>query len=169
VFHATELLDARDDVNVARLSTLVESEAVDVVDQPDFVNAVALVRTELDPSGLLDRLFSIEAAMGRVRAGATPRGPRPIDLDILLWGGRVIASSGLQVPHPRMHERSFVLLPMVELAPLAVHPESGRTMQELLAADIAAHGPVEDRCRVLSRGSLDQGSGMHGPAMKEAK
>ncbi len=84
VFEAAERLDELDGVDVVRLSTLVESAAVDVVDQPDFVNAVVLVRTRLEPLELLEGLLSIEQAMGRVRAGGVPRGPRPIDLDVLL-------------------------------------------------------------------------------------
>ncbi len=168
VFQAVEQMDAVEGVQVVRLSTLFESAAVDVVDQPDFVNAVALVRTRLEPLILLGHLRSIEEALGRVREGAVPRGPRPIDLDVLLWGDRIIEKPGLRVPHPRMNERAFVLLPMVELDAEATHPSVHQTMHELLLGFVSAHGPIEDHCRVMSRTGLDRSGDMLGPAMKDA-
>lgn len=100
---------------------------------PEFLNAAAAVETDLDAHGLLAALLGIEAALGRDRtAGAA--GPRTIDLDLLLFGNRIIDAPGLVVPHPRMHRRSFVLEPLVEIAPAAWHPGLRKTVAELLAA-----------------------------------
>jgi 2-amino-4-hydroxy-6-hydroxymethyldihydropteridine diphosphokinase len=122
---AAELLEAR------RLSTIRETEPWGLTDQPRFLNAVAELATDRTPRGLLDRLLEIERELGRVREG--PRwGPRAIDLDLLLYGDRRIDEPGLEVPHPRLHERLFVLEPLAELAPGAVVPGLG-TVTELLA------------------------------------
>jgi len=93
-------------------------------DQPDFVNACALVETDMAPRRLLDALLDIERAHGRVRE--IPNGPRTLDLDIVLYGDREIDEPGLRVPHPRAHERAFVLEPLVEAWPDAVIPGHGR-------------------------------------------
>jgi len=154
IFEALERIDELDGVSVARVSTILESTPVDVEDQPDFANAVARIRTELPPEALLALLLRVEQDMGRTRAGAIPRGPRSIDLDLLFHGDLIMEAPTLVLPHPRLHERAFVLLPMVELAPDFRHPAIGRTMQELLAADIEARGPVEGRCRPLPPDSL---------------
>jgi 2-amino-4-hydroxy-6-hydroxymethyldihydropteridine diphosphokinase len=92
-------------------------------DQPDFVNAIALVDTVLAPRALLDALLAIERAHGRVRE--IRNGPRTLDLDIVLYGDRVIEEPGLTVPHPRAHERAFVLQPLLEVWPDAVIPGKG--------------------------------------------
>jgi 2-amino-4-hydroxy-6-hydroxymethyldihydropteridine diphosphokinase len=100
--------------------------------QGDYLNAAAAVETTLEPLELLHVLQEIEHRAGRVR---TVRwGPRTLDLDLLLFGDRVIATAELQVPHPRMAERLFVLAPLAEIAPAAVDPVTGRTIAELLAA-----------------------------------
>lgn len=112
-------------------SSLYKSAPVGVGEQPDFVNAVASVETELGARALLDELLAIEARFGRQRE--FPGAPRTLDLDLLLFGDRIIAEPGLVVPHPRMHERAFVLAPLVEIAPDAVVPGRGRAAQ-LLAA-----------------------------------
>jgi len=122
---------AAEELGVARLSTIRETEPWGVVDQPPFLNAVAELHTELTPWALLDRLLDLERALGRVREG--PRwGPRAIDLDLLLYGERKIDEPGLTVPHARLHERLFVLEPLAELAPDALVPGRGR-VAELLA------------------------------------
>jgi 2-amino-4-hydroxy-6-hydroxymethyldihydropteridine diphosphokinase len=115
---AVELLGAQ------RLSTLRETEPWGYADQPRFVNAVAELETEEEPRALLERLFAIERELGRVRQG--PRyGPRTIDLDLLLYGDLELDEPGLAVPHPRLHEREFVLEPLAELAPELVVPGRG--------------------------------------------
>lgn len=99
---------------------------------PEFLNAAAAVETDLDAHGLLATLLGIEAALGRDRTAAA--GPRTIDLDLLLFGDRIIDAPGLVLPHPRMHRRRFVLEPLVEIAPNAWHPGLEKTAAELLAA-----------------------------------
>jgi 2-amino-4-hydroxy-6-hydroxymethyldihydropteridine diphosphokinase len=115
---AAELLGAR------RLSTIRETEPWGLADQPDFLNAVAEVDTDLSPHDLLDRLLEIERELGRIRGG--PKyGPRSIDLDLLLYGDETIAELGLEVPHPHLHERRFALEPLAELDPVLVVPGRG--------------------------------------------
>jgi 2-amino-4-hydroxy-6-hydroxymethyldihydropteridine diphosphokinase len=104
-------------------SSLHRTAPVGYADQPDFVNACALVETGLAPRALLDALLAIEQRHGRVRA--IPNGPRTLDLDIVIYGDRVIEEPGLQVPHPRAHERAFVLEPLLEVWPDAVIPGHG--------------------------------------------
>ena len=104
-------------------SRLYRTAPVGYVDQPDFVNACALVDTELAPRALLDSLLAVEKKHGRVRD--IPNGPRTLDLDIVLYGDRVIDEPGLKVPHPRAHERQFVLVPLYEVWPDAVIPGWG--------------------------------------------
>ncbi|MCY3590072.1 MAG: 2-amino-4-hydroxy-6-hydroxymethyldihydropteridine diphosphokinase [Acidobacteria bacterium] len=96
---------------------------------PEFLNAAAAVETDLDAHGLLATLLGIEASLGRDRTAA---GPRTIDLDLLLFGDRVIDAPGLVLPHPRLHRRRFVLEPLVEIAPNAWHPGLRKTAAELL-------------------------------------
>jgi len=115
---AAKLIGAR------RLSTIRETEPWGVKDQPLYLNAVAELDTELPPRALLDRLLEVERALGRTRDGAR-FGPRTIDLDLLLYGNATIEEPGLTVPHPRLHERVFVLEPLVELDPALVVPERG--------------------------------------------
>jgi 2-amino-4-hydroxy-6-hydroxymethyldihydropteridine diphosphokinase len=95
-------------------------------DQPDFVNAVIALQTSLSPRSLLRHLQSIERARGRDRGAMTPRNsPRPLDLDLLLYGRRIIRLPQLTVPHPRMHERAFVLTPLLAIAPAITIPSRG--------------------------------------------
>jgi len=115
---AAELVGAR------RVSTVRETEPWGYADQPRFLNAVAELETDEAPRALLDRLLEVERALGRTREG--PRyGPRTIDLDLLLYGDLELDEPGLTVPHPRLHERLFVLEPLAELAPELVVPGRG--------------------------------------------
>jgi 2-amino-4-hydroxy-6-hydroxymethyldihydropteridine diphosphokinase len=115
------------------VSSLYETQPQGVTDQPLFLNAVCRVTTGLEPPALLRFLKNVEWEIGR-RPGGEPWGPRPIDLDILLYDDRVLDTPDLKVPHPRLPERAFVLVPLCELAPELRHPQLGRTMKELLAS-----------------------------------
>lgn len=115
---------------VAR-SRLYRSAPWGRADQPEFVNAVAQIETALAPRELLDALLAIERHAGRKRDGAR-WGPRVLDLDVLAYGERRIAEPGLHVPHPHLHERAFVLVPLVEIAPDLDIPGRGR-IKDLLA------------------------------------
>jgi 2-amino-4-hydroxy-6-hydroxymethyldihydropteridine diphosphokinase len=112
---ALELLEAHVGVDVVAVSSLRETDPVGrVLDQPRFLNGAAAVETTLGPRDLLNLLLEIEAKLGRTREGA-PGGPRTLDLDLLLYGDERLDEPGLQVPHPRLHERDFVLEPLREL------------------------------------------------------
>lgn len=115
-------------------SSLYLSAPVGYADQPDFVNAVAAIRTSLSPRALLDALLAIERGHGRVREFANS--PRTLDLDIALYGEQVINEPGLTVPHPRMHERAFVMVPLAEIAPDAIVPGRGRAADLLAGVDV---------------------------------
>jgi len=129
---AVEMLRVSGGILAVRASSFYETEPVGYVDQPGFLNAAAEVETTLSPEELLRLCHDIEDRLGRVR---TIRwGPRTIDLDILLYGDRVIDTEDLTVPHPLMHEREFVLRPLSEIAPGLPHPRLGKTVGELLDA-----------------------------------
>jgi len=117
-------------VNVKRISSIYETEPVDYLDQPWFLNLAVEAETELAPSKLLQTLRGIEAQMGSKKQIA--KGPRLIDMDILLFGNEVIDTPELQVPHPRMHLRRFVLQPLAEIAPTVQHPVSHQSISDLL-------------------------------------
>jgi 2-amino-4-hydroxy-6-hydroxymethyldihydropteridine diphosphokinase len=119
------------DLRVLRASSIYETAPRDVTDQPWFLNQVIECETELFPRQLLERLQKIERAIGRKRRIA--KGPREIDLDILLFGDAVMKAPELEVPHPRLPERRFVLEPLAELVPEKRHPGTRRTMREMLA------------------------------------
>ena len=123
---AVGALGEKDGVEVAALSTLIDTEPVGVVGQPRFLNGVVAVDTDLSPRELLDVLLALERRFGRQRDPADPHGPRTLDLDLLLYGDDAIDEPGLRVPHPRMHLREFVLGPLAELAPGLEVPGKGR-------------------------------------------
>jgi len=121
-------------IEILRESSIYETEPVDYPDQPWFLNQVLEVRTALDPPGLLRLAKSVEAGLKRVPTVA--KGPRTIDIDILLAGDLVIETPDLIVPHPRLHLRNFVLAPLSELAPRIIHPVLGRSVGELARASV---------------------------------
>jgi 2-amino-4-hydroxy-6-hydroxymethyldihydropteridine diphosphokinase len=127
---AAEALAAEEGVEVVSVSTLRETEPVGVGEQPRFLNGAAELETTLTARELLDRLLAVEQRFGRVRIPGE-HGPRTLDLDLLLYGDEVIDEPGLAVPHPRLHERRFVLEPLAELAPGLVVPGRG-DMESLL-------------------------------------
>ena len=130
-------------VEVIKASSVYETEPVDLPGQPLFLNKVLEVRTALDPPSLLRLARSVEAALKRVPTVA--KGPRTLDIDILLAGDTVLEIPDLVVPHPRLHLRNFVLVPLAEIAAEARHPVLGQTIREL-----AATSP--DRARVVKLG-----------------
>lgn len=135
---ALEKLEHTPGVNVTKVSTLIENPAVGgPADSPPFLNAAAELVTSLTPTALLDALLAVEKSLGRTRD--IKWGPRPIDLDLLLHGDQVVNTPGLTVPHPLMHERRFVLEPLAQIAPDAVHPTTKRTIRELLDDLDASH------------------------------
>lgn len=118
-------------VKIKKVSSIYETEPVDYLDQDWFLNSVLEAETQLEPLALLRAMRSIESTMGSKKAFA--KGPRLIDLDILLYDDQTIATPDLQVPHPRMLERKFVLVPLVEIAPDLRHPSWPHTAKEVLA------------------------------------
>jgi 2-amino-4-hydroxy-6-hydroxymethyldihydropteridine diphosphokinase len=119
------------ELRVTRESSIYESEPRDLRDQPWFLNQVIEIETSLFPRRLLARAQKVERDMGRKRAIA--KGPREIDIDILLYGNSRVTAPELQIPHPRLPERRFALEPLAELAPDLRHPQSRKTMRELLS------------------------------------
>ncbi len=119
------------ETEVEACSSLYRTEPVGLREQPDFINAVCRVRTALVPTVLMRSLLEIERAHGRVREG-NPGGPRTLDLDLLLYGGEAIQGAELTLPHPRLHERAFVLYPLLEIEPELTIPGHG-PLPQLLA------------------------------------
>lgn len=126
---------------LVRVSSLYETEPVGVTDQPRFINGVALVETEGDAYWLLRQLLAIEEDLGRVRGARW--GPRTMDVDLLFFDEEIITLAELSVPHPRLHERRFVLQPLHEIAPGLRHPVLGKSVGELLEALGDEAGSVE--------------------------
>ena len=135
--HAMDALAALPQTRLVAQSSLYRTAPVQATG-PDFINAVVELQTALQPLPLLQALHAIESAHGRERPYLNA--PRTLDLDLLLFGQRVVQQPGLEVPHPRLHERAFVLQPLLELAPLLQHPQRG-PLQPLLAA--TADQPLE--------------------------
>jgi 2-amino-4-hydroxy-6-hydroxymethyldihydropteridine diphosphokinase len=119
-------------VRVVAVSTLRETDPVGFTDQPRFLNGAAALETTRPPQELLALLLAVERRFGRDREGAAPQGPRTLDLDLLLYESREIDEPGLRIPHPRLHERRFVLEPLAELDPSLEVPGKGE-VQALLA------------------------------------
>ena len=117
-------------IQVKRVSSIYETEPVDFLDQPWFLNCVVEAETDLEPHALLQSLRAIESQLGSQKEFA--KGPRKLDLDILLYNSETIATPDLQIPHPRMLERRFVLTPLAEIAPQLKHPSWPATAAILL-------------------------------------
>jgi 2-amino-4-hydroxy-6-hydroxymethyldihydropteridine diphosphokinase len=128
--------------HVAARSSLYSTEPVGFTEQPRFVNAVLALETKLEPQQLLEGLLALELEFGRNRLSGFTNGPRTLDLDILLFGDRTVNEPDLQIPHPRLVQRAFVLIPLAEIAPDIVVPGSGETAARLVASHVskARHG-----------------------------
>ena len=144
---ALEKLASRD-LLIKRVSAVYETEPVDTTDQRWFLNLALEAATDLFPMQLLWRIAKVENALGRVRT--VPNGPRTIDIDILLYSRTVIHSPALEVPHPRMAQRRFVLAPLAELVPDLRHPVTRRTVREML--DMAPEQTVRRLARPVEIG-----------------
>jgi 2-amino-4-hydroxy-6-hydroxymethyldihydropteridine diphosphokinase len=126
------------ETNVLRVSTLRNTEPVGYLDQPRFLNGAAELETGLSARRLLGVLLELERAFGRDRANVPAQGPRTLDLDLLLYGQEQIDEPGLEIPHPRLHQRRFVLEPLVELDPSLEVPGKGSVQTLLARLDSAA-------------------------------
>jgi 2-amino-4-hydroxy-6-hydroxymethyldihydropteridine diphosphokinase len=136
---AVEALGREPAVHVTASSSQYETEPVGVVDQPPFLNMAVEIETDLEPLELLDAVKCIERKLGRIPSERW--GPRHIDIDIVLWGGRVMETERLTLPHREFRRRAFVLVPLAEIAPDAMDPVSGKTVAAL-TADLESHDGV---------------------------
>jgi 2-amino-4-hydroxy-6-hydroxymethyldihydropteridine diphosphokinase len=142
---ARQALDRLPGTRLLRASPLYRTRAWGKTDQPDFVNAAALVETTLPARALLDALLELERRFGRRREAGPQWGPRILDLDLLLYGDAVVDEPGLRVPHPHLHERAFALVPLADIAPEAAVPGHGRVRELMSLLDAAG-------CEPLARG-----------------
>lgn len=126
---AVDLLRAHGRVRDLILADVIETAPVGNTEQPEFLNTAARLETTLGAAELLDLLLAVEASLGRDRSTGERWGPRTIDLDLLMYGDAIIELPGLTVPHPRLHERLFVLDPCVQIAPELVHPVLGQPLE----------------------------------------
>ncbi|MBI4873486.1 MAG: 2-amino-4-hydroxy-6-hydroxymethyldihydropteridine diphosphokinase [Acidobacteria bacterium] len=122
------------ELSVVRISPIYEAAPRDLPDQPWFLNLVLEAETSLDPRRLLERTQEAERALGRKQT--VPKGPRTIDIDILLYGASIVDQEDLKIPHPAMTQRRFVLEPLADLAPDLCHPAGGRPFRDSLAATL---------------------------------
>ncbi len=141
--------------NIIQKSGLYETEAWGVTDQPDYVNQALEVTTILNPLELLDCIFEIEHEMGRIRK--TKWGSRVIDIDILFYGDAIIDLPNLTIPHPRIHKRNFVLVPLMDIAAERIHPKYGKTIAQLLieTKDECEVRPLSNEHQIFEVGTLD--------------
>ena len=146
VQQALRELDALPATKVVTQSSLYRTVPVGYADQPSFINAVAQLETSLEPRALFDELKQIEHRHGRLRG--VPNGPRTLDLDLLIFAGEISCDENLIIPHPRMHERAFVLVPLAEIAAELEVPGRGRVVDLLQALErqgVEKIGAVEKR------------------------
>lgn len=139
---AITALDGLPGTRVLQASRLYAPPAWGNEGQPPFVNAVAAVETSLAADELLQAMLALEQRFGRVRDPAVHWGPRALDLDLLLYGAQVLDQPGLQVPHPYMHERAFVLVPLAEIAPDLAIPGHGRVRDAVMRVDACGIAPI---------------------------
>lgn len=142
VREALRALDGLPSTRLLQASPLYRTPAWGKTDQPDFINAAALLRTSLAARTLLDDLLEIERHFGRDREAGVQWGPRTLDLDLLLYGNAVIDEPGLKVPHPHLHERAFALLPLARIAPDLQVPGRGRVADLVQAVDTSGCVPL---------------------------
>ena len=143
---AVERLEGEPDLRLVAASPVFETPPIGPPGQPAYLNAVVELRSWIGPHELLLRLQAIEGALGRDREEEVRWGPRALDLDLLFFGDRQIAMSDLEVPHPRLHERAFVLVPLAALVPEWRHPSLGTSIRELAEAQ-----PDADEIRAVAR------------------
>jgi len=135
---ATEALAGLPGTQVLRRSPLYRTPAWGRTDQPDFINGAVAIATTLPPQALMQALLAIETRFGRDRSATALRwGPRTLDLDLIAYGDRVADEPGLSLPHPRLHERAFVLVPLADIAPGLDIPGRGKVADLLAAVDAA--------------------------------
>ena len=142
------------EVRILEASSVYETEPMYLEKQRPFLNCVLAIETDLAPSELLSRMLAVEKKLGRKRGG--PRyGPRRIDIDIAFYGDQTLSTTSLRIPHPKVRERAFVLVPLSEIRPRLVHPKSGESVLEMLA-------PLEKK-GVVRSGEVSAGSGPSEP------
>jgi 2-amino-4-hydroxy-6-hydroxymethyldihydropteridine diphosphokinase len=139
---ALDALERREHIAVRAVSRFYRTPAWGREDQPDFINAVALLDTSLAPRALLDLLLTVEAEFGRHRVEGERWGPRTLDLDLLLYGDAVIDEPGLRVPHPHLHERAFALVPLLDVLPAARIPGYGAAQDAVSALEMSNIHPL---------------------------